>query len=399
MTNKYVLNRETQKIELRFTKEEYKSMPEEQKKELKRFFSWSRHVGAWVSKSTNNHYSAVRVAEQLGFTNGGQEGERLSFAEQLERKVEKAERRAERYEGYADNAANRAEGLQKEFKELRKDWSWLTQPNINSSRGRAFTNQRNRVLERYRKGFEEYRKSEYFKGRAEIAHATANQTELNSKPYLNNRIEECRKNLRALEKNIAKAEERNNEEWLQRLLDRMEYEVDKLAFFQNRMDEIGGVEYSKSTVKAGYLIKVRGRWATVLKANPKTVSGDYIDQHLKGCYCHYPYAEIQDMKIPEGWTDKKEVEPNPFNVGDVVVLKWSTSDTIRAAFQIVKTTDKSVLTQEIKVEDQKPIVNEFISDKQQRRSVRKTRDGIHVVNHDNCFLYRYTAEAAVNTEI
>ncbi|MCY9594122.1 DUF3560 domain-containing protein [Paenibacillus chitinolyticus] len=390
MSNQYILNRETQKIELRFTKDEYKSMPEVQKKELRRFFTWSSYAGAWVSKSTNNHYSALRVAEQLGFTNGGQEGERLSYAEQLERKAEKAERRAERYEEYADNAANRAKGLQQEFDELRKDWSWLTQPNINSSAGRAFTNQRNRVLNRYHKGFDEYRKSEYFKERAETAHATADQTKLNSKPYLNNRIEECQKEIRSLERYIVKAEERNDEEWLQKLLDRMEYEVDKLAYLQNRMDEIGGFEYSKDTVKVGYLIKVRGLWATVLKVNPKKVSGDYIDQHLKGCYCYYPYAEIEEMKIPEGWTDKKETEPNPFNVGEILVLKWSTSDNIRAAFQIVKTTDKSVLTQEIKIEDLKPIADEFISEKQQRRLVKKTRDGISAVSHGNCYLYRYT---------
>lgn len=398
MEKQYVLNRETQKIELRFTKEEYKALPEDQKKEMKRFFSWAGSVSSWVSKSTNNHYSAIRIAESLGFTNGGQEGERLSYAEQLERKSEKAERRAERYDGYADNAANRAAGLQQEFNENRKDWSWLTQPNINSSKGRAFTNQRNRILERYRKGFEEYRKSEYFKERAGIARETADQSQLKSKTYLNNRIEECQKQIRSIERYIVQAEEKNNEEWLAKLLDRMEYEVDKLAFLQNCMDEAGGYEYNKDSVKRGYLIKVRGRWATVTKTNPKTFYGEYVDERLKNCYCNYPYAEIEEMQIPEGWTDKKEETVNPFNVGDIVVLKWSTSNNIRAAFQIVKTTDKSAVIREIKMEDNTPIENEFIGEEQQRR-VKKTRQDVYVLNHGNLYLSKYVAPISAESAI
>mgnify|MGYP007066364968 CR=1 FL=1 len=45
----------------------------------------------------------------------------------------------------------------------------MTQPNINSSSGKSFTNYRNKIMNRYVKGFDEYRKSDYFKEKAVTA--------------------------------------------------------------------------------------------------------------------------------------------------------------------------------------------------------------------------------------
>lgn len=288
----YVLNRETSRIELHFEKADYASLATDLKTELKRFYSWSRYASAWVSKGTKDHYMAIRTAEKLGFVKGGKIGEALSYAEQVERKAEKAEHRAERYEQYADNAEKRAEGLQGEFNEMRKDWSWVTQPNINSSKGRSFTNQRNRITARYEKGMDEYRKSDYFKEKAITASQTASMAQLQSRSYLNNRIEECNKRIRKIERAIVTAEEKNNETWLESLLEKIEYEIDKLAYFENAMDAIGGVLYSKETVKRGQLVKIRGDFGTVVKANPKTVEVKYshVPFTLK-----YAYAEIQEM--------------------------------------------------------------------------------------------------------
>lgn len=394
MTEKaYYLNLETSKIELHFDKSEYTALPEQQKKELKRYFLFSGSRSAWVSRSTNHHYSAIQTAKKLGFVDGGKIRERLSYAEQLERKAERAEARAERYEQYADNAERRAGAMQADFKENAKDWSWLTQPNINSSRGRAFTRQRQRIVERYERGFDEYRKSEYFKERASIAQGTASREQLQNKTYLNNRIEECNKNIRALQKNIVKAEERNNSEWLESLLEKMEYQIDKLAFFQNCMEELGGVAYSKDNVKAGYLVKIRGRWETVIKANPKTVEAKC---HASSLILKNAYAEIQEMKIPEGWTEQKDTLENPFKAGDILVASYSVSNKIRKAFQVIKTTEKNVVIQEIKVENGQPLIDQFVSDKQERRVIKKDRAGNFVANHDDWYLYLYKIAGAAS---
>jgi hypothetical protein len=388
-TKQYVLNRETGKVELHFEKSEYQSLTEQQKAELKRFFLWSPSRSAWVSRSTNNHYMAIRIAEKLGFTDGGKIGERLSFAEQLERKAEKAEARAERYEKYAENAEKRAEMLQAEMNEhLRNhDIAFFTQPIIAGHAGsERFARQRQRIYDRYHKGFEEYRKSEYFRQKAMTAQQTASMAQLKDKTYLNNRIEECNANIRKYEKLIVTAEEQNNEKWLESLLEKMEYEIDKLAFFQNCLDELGGIQYNKDNIKPGYLVKIRGYWDVVVKANTKTVEvkSSYVPYTLK-----YPYAEIQEVKIPENWTEQKQIIENPFNVGDILVRHNVAGNIIIAAFKVVKVTEKSVTIQQIAIEDGKPIKDKFINDKQERRQIKKNTKNEYVVNYDNWYLYPY----------
>ncbi|HBY21445.1 MAG TPA: hypothetical protein DEG71_10665 [Clostridiales bacterium] len=204
----YIRNMETGKIELHFNKADYQALPDSTKKLIKSNFLFSRYSGAWVSRCKEpNLYHAVQVAKQLGFTEEKRIGERLSFAEQQERKADRVESRAERYEECALNAEGRARVMQAEFNDCRKDLSWVTQPNINSAGGRAFTNRRNKIVARYEKGFDEYRKSEYFRERAEIARDTASNSQLNDKVYLNNRIKECQKSINQLNKNIVSYEE------------------------------------------------------------------------------------------------------------------------------------------------------------------------------------------------
>ncbi|TVY09925.1 DUF3560 domain-containing protein [Paenibacillus cremeus] len=391
--SEYILNRETNKIELHFSKSEYQVLSVEQKADLKRSFLFSGKLSAWVSRSSNNHYAAIRTAEKLGFTNGGNVGERLSYAEELERKAEKAEARAERFEQYSDNAYNRGKDLQSGFKEAARDWSWVTQPIIAGHSGsERFARQKQKLIDRYEKGFTEYRKSDYFKDRAITARQTADKSQLKNKSYLNNRIEECNTSIRALERSIVAAEERNNSEWLESLLEKMEYELDKLAFMHNCMDELGGVLYSKDNVKAGYLVKIRNDWEIVVKANTKTVETQsrHVPYTLK-----YAYADIKDMKIPEGWTEKKEITVNPFIIGDIVTMNQIGTDRVMRAFQILKTTDKSVMIQRIKVENGIPFPDEFTSEKQERRSVKMNRSGVMVVNYDDYYLYKYNQPVTV----
>lgn len=131
MEKKYILNRETGKIELHFEKSEYQEMPEDKKRILRSNYLFSRKAEAWVSRAKYpNLYSAKRAAEQLGFTEGEKVGERLTYAEQLQRQTDRAEARADRYLGYAENAERRGAELQKELDERRGDIAFFTQPII-----------------------------------------------------------------------------------------------------------------------------------------------------------------------------------------------------------------------------------------------------------------------------
>ena len=422
MNKNYIHNLETNHIELHFDKSDYMSLTTEQKRDLKSSYLWSKVAGAWVSRSTKNHWSAIRTAEKLGFSEGGKVGERLSFEEELQRKAEKAEHRAERYEQYAENASKRGERLQAELNSMRGDIAFFTQPIIAGHAGsQAFARRREKMYNRHHKGFEEYRKSEYFQEKAETARKTADKTQLKNPIYLNNRIEECNKNIRQLEKNIVYFEDilykKNNndcnipsfyenktpeqiEVFMNDTLDKMEYELDKLAFFENAMEEIktvlqehGKKMYTKEDLKPGYLFRNYrfNTWAKIERVNNKTVTATYIEHPLNGFDASCPYAEIKEVKIPEDWTEEKGIK-NPFNIGDIVTRDGYGSGRIIAAFQIVKTSDKTVTIRQIKVENNIPIANCFIADKkQERKTVKQDRQGNYVLNDGSWYLYRYTS--------
>ena len=201
--SEYIINKETGKLELHFDKSDYLALPDNDKKEIKSNFLFSRKTNAWVSRAKfPNLYRAELVAKKLNLMNGGKVGETLSFAEQMERKAERAEARAERYDTRSSNAATRGEALQKPINDMHGDIAFFTQPNINSSAGRAFANKRNRMFAAYERGFEEFKKSEYYAERAAIARQTAEDTKPTDKGFCDRRIKDAEKTYRAQKKNI-----------------------------------------------------------------------------------------------------------------------------------------------------------------------------------------------------
>lgn len=125
--SKYIMNKETQNLELHFDKDDYMALPDALKSEIKSNFLFSRKSGAWVSRAKfPNLYRAEAVAKKLGLDNGGKCGETLTFAEQMERKAEKAEARAERYDYKSEKAQNKAEALQKPVNDMHGDIAFFT---------------------------------------------------------------------------------------------------------------------------------------------------------------------------------------------------------------------------------------------------------------------------------
>ncbi|MCO5250959.1 MAG: DUF3560 domain-containing protein [Candidatus Kapabacteria bacterium] len=176
------------KVELHLPgKEFYQKLPNEVKSDIKRGFLWSNYSGAWVSRSKGGYVPYSMSKYKIKYQ--GKE-ELNSFEEQLEAKIQRAERKADKYSGYSENAKKRAESLQSEFNKLRKDWAWITQPNVNTSSGRAFAKQRDRVVARHEKGYAEINKAEYFKEKARKLNISATQKELSSLSYLENRLKE-----------------------------------------------------------------------------------------------------------------------------------------------------------------------------------------------------------------
>lgn len=394
MENKtYILNQETGKIELHFTKPEYLALSEEQKKELKSAYLFSGKQQAWVSRSTKDHYWAIKTAEKLGFTEKEVTGERLSFAEQVERQTEKAQDRAEKYEQYANNAEKKAESLQSELNHFHGDIAFFTQPNINSSSGRTFTNYRNKVFARYQKGLDEYRKSDYFKDKALTAEQTASGEKFKDKVYLENKIKECNSNIKQYEANIVSAEESENDERIKYWVDKEEWEIDKLAYLENCLDAVGGITYDNTNIKPGYAVKIRGSWDVVVKANRTTVE----TKSQFGSVIKYNYSEIQEVKVPENF---KEIEKklntieNPYVTGDILTLNRMGDNSIYRAFQVIKTTEKSVTIQEINLDKNIPMRDCFkIDSKPERKGIVKSKYSDYIgAYYDDWQLNKHTEQ-------
>ena len=376
----YIFNLETTKIELHFEKSEYTAMTDEQKRELKSAFLFSGKGKCWVSRAKEpNLWRAKQVAEKLGFTAEQREGERLTYGEQLERQAERAEARADRYEGYAANAADRAQQLQKPLESMRGDISFFTQPNINSSAGRAFTNYRERLYNRYHKGFEEYRKSSYFMDRAETARGTASQAQFSDPGYLDRRIKECKKEIRDRGKNldhyekILHAVESGEEKrWrggeiatienvmplIQRELELIEKAMDKQGYLENRLDELGGLRFSKENIKPGYVVQI-DRWGPVeiMSAGPQNVGFKILTGGAKGGMLKAAYAEISEIIEAE----EKKPPAHPFKVGEqftAVSRDYGNGlhdvKTTETVYEIVKASDTTIRLKPIDA-DEKPI--------------------------------------------
>lgn len=305
--NYFIVNQETGKLELHFVKSAYDALSDAQRADVKSNFLWGRRSGCWISRcKVPNLSSARRCAESLGLFDAGKTGERLSFAEQMERKAERAERRADRYEGRADAAAQRGEALQKPINDMHGDIAFFTQPNINTSAGRAFTRRRDRMWQSFERGFEEFNKSQYWQGRAATARRTADQKELQDKGFIMRRIKERESDIRKLRKSVEayegyiksldagetphdhfgweiKLSREQLESQIDTWLDRLEAKLDELGFYQDCLDNLGGVAFSKANLKKGDLLILTRSYGVVrfLRGGPQNFTYEFTLPHMK----------------------------------------------------------------------------------------------------------------------
>lgn len=364
----YIFNLETTKIELHFEKSEYNALTAEQKAGLKSAFPWSRTGSCWVSRAKEpNLWRAKQIAAKLGFTEERRQGERLSFSKQVERQAERAERRAERYEQYAENAERRGAALQQPLNRMHGDIAFFTQPIIAGHAGsQAFARRRERMFAQYEKGFEEYRKSDYFQSRAQTARATADGGKYRDVAYLDRRIKECKKEIKAREKNIIHYEEilfsiENGEKkrkvdgtpvtaeivngWIEQELELVEKAMDKQAFLEACVDQCGGIRFSKDNVKIGYHVKVKGdRYAEVIGAGPQNITYRILTGGAKGMVLTAAYAEITEIVQAT-----EQTETHPFTVGERFTAEQYIRDgdslkceRVHIVYEIVKASNKTI---------------------------------------------------------
>ena len=354
----YIINRETEKLELHFDKSEYQALSDDQKSTIKRNFLFSRYGGCWVSRAKiPNLWRAEQVAKQLGAENQGKTGELLSFEEKMERKADRAERRADRMDARSDKAAEHAEQLQKPINDMHGDIAFFTQPNINTSAGRAFTRKRERMFAAFDRGFEEFKKSEYYAQRAEVARRTANLENSKDKAFCDRRVKDAQKNIKAIQKNIdhyhamlecdgmgeqqkrfdgTPIERAEIERWIEDAEGRLESEISRLCYYQSCIDDLGGVQFSKENIKPGYVVKIKHyNDCTVLRTGPK----NFTYRTPNGFELTAAYAEI--LEIVKAEEAKKPVQP--FKPGEIfTVRRFLAGEWTPEQWEIVKATATTV---------------------------------------------------------
>ena len=362
--SEYIINKETGKLELHFDKSDYLALPDNDKKEIKSNFLFSRRANAWVSRAKfPNLYRAELVAKKLNLMNGGKVGETLSFAEQMERKAERAEARAERNDTRSSNAATRGEALQKPINDMHGDIAFFTQPNINSSAGRAFANKRSRMFAAYERGFEEFKKSEYYAERAAIARQTAEDTKPTDKGFCDRRIKDAEKTYRAQKKNIESYNEylekidsgkeikringdlltrQDVENWIENAEEIMEQAISKITYYKECLEDLGGVQFSKDNIKIGYVIELK-KWGKcrVVGTGKVNITYQIMEGGASGCMGKAAYAEINKIVS----TDTEDIPKHPFKVGEEYTVDEWNSETHKyepKKYTVTKITDQRV---------------------------------------------------------
>lgn len=354
----YIINRETEKLELHFDKSEYQALSDDQKSTIKSNFLFSRYGGCWVSRAKiPNLWRAEQVAKSLGAENQGKTGELLSFEEKMERKAARAEERAERMDARADAAEQRGEQLQKPINARRGDIAFFTQPNINTSSGRTFTRQRERMFAAFERGMDEFKKSEYYAERAEAARRTANLENSKDKAFCDRRVKDAQKNIKAIQKNLdhyhamlecdgmgeqqkrfdgTPIERAEIERWIEDAEERLESEISRLCYYQSCIDDLGGVQFSKENIKPGYVVKIKHyNNCTVLRTGPKNI----IYRTPNGFNLTAAYAEILEIVKAE-----ETIKPtHPFKVGETFEIgAYVDGHRVKQVWEIVKSTATTV---------------------------------------------------------
>lgn len=287
--NTYNKNLETGKIELRFQKAVYMALPEETKKKIKSNFLWSNYAGAWVSRSKNYTGYAEQIAKELNLTFEGETGEKLSFAEQVERTQEKAEARAERMSERADKAESNSTAAYNRAHEI-GSFIPFGQPILvgHHSEGKH-RRDLDKIDNAMRKSCEEDDKAKYYQDRAKSAEYTANGTQFKNVNYLLNRIAECKKIIREQDRYLAginlvnretgergtkqnpiAVSDGQREKWTAKKNEQLE----KMDFFMGKLQEIGGGQLTAERLKEGKpkYVKCDGTWYPLKSINRDTVT-------------------------------------------------------------------------------------------------------------------------------
>lgn len=183
--NYYRKNQETGKLNVYTTKDFYQQLEPEQKKVLTHYCLWSNKQQCWVSKARADRANyLISQLNTLGFQKKADYGEKLSFAEQINRQQEKAAVRAERAEANAVKAEDRSEELLNKARDMASVIPFGQPILVGHHSEKRDRNYRNKIHNTFGKAFAEQDKAIYYGQRAETARETAEGAKFSNQKYL-----------------------------------------------------------------------------------------------------------------------------------------------------------------------------------------------------------------------
>lgn len=238
-----------------------------------------------------------------------------SYAERRAAKAERHGRRAERLEQRAD-ARERKRGLEERAlaaNPMYSDYSFYTEP-IKAGHHSEGRHRRAKaaVSAKMDKVVTLWREEAELRGRASAAADAAKPDAERGAGFMQRRIDELAADLRKVERVLAGTDRDQvvsaimdgrevqapdpESSWGQKLVAHRNFLAEGLAYWQALLDGIGGVRYSKATVRKGdIVVKRSGVRGVVERVNEKTVSVLYQDIGLEGWRSKMPYAEIVEV--------------------------------------------------------------------------------------------------------
>lgn len=280
---------------------------------------WSPALEGWII-SAEAEPSVRAIVEPAGLTMEVREDSDgtlapMSYADRRAAKSERHERRAGRLEQRADARERKRGEAQAALNAnpMYSDFGIMTEPIKvgHHSEGRhrrakaAVSAKMDKVVGLWREEAE-------LRGRASAAANAARPDAERGAGFMQRRIDELAAELRKVERILAGTDQSQvvaaimdgrevrapdpESDWGQKLTARRDFLVEGLAYWHALLDGIGGVQYSKATVKKGdIVVKRSGVRAVVERANDKTVSVVYQDIGFEGWRAKMPYAEIVEV--------------------------------------------------------------------------------------------------------
>jgi hypothetical protein len=240
----------------------------------------------------------------------GEIGERLTFAEKMESKVEHAAERAERYEGLAEKTHDKASQLYSDAEKMASIIP-LGQPIlIGHHSERSDRNYRDRIHNKYGKAFETFDKAKEYEEKASTASEYESRifnvgTTLRRIKKLEAQQRSClldsdRHLLRwssALARFKAGIDterwdllSREHLEWNERHYDAPQEQID---YWKGVIAKSGHKVWSPSDFKKGDRVTIRGSKATITKINQKTIHVKYDEAWINNLnVTKVPYDEL-----------------------------------------------------------------------------------------------------------